>query len=582
MRLKRLFSVFMAIALILSFSITSSAESTSQDSTIIVKFKDKTSKSMQQQIHKEAKAEVLKKNKQIGFEVIKVKGKSVEKALEQYKNRADVEYAEPIIEYYALFTPNDPLYASDQYGPQIMDAEDAWDIEQGSSSVVVAVIDTGVQANHEDLQGKVIAGYDFIDNDNDPSDGNGHGTHVAGTVGAITNNGIGVAGMAPNVSIMSVRVLNNAGSGTNQGVADGITYAADNGADVINLSLGSTAPSAAVENAVNYAWNAGVVVVCAAGNAGSTSPHYPAYYTNSLAVAATDSNDNKAWFSTYGSWVDVAAPGVDIISTWNNGGYNTISGTSMAAPHTAGLAGLLASQGLSHVEIRDRIESTADPIPGTGSDWTHGRVNALAAVGGDVPGPGPDPTVVFEDDFETDKGWTSDPNGNDTATTGMWERANPESTSYSGTKQQGTTPSGSYDLVTEGSAGSSVGANDIDNGDTTIVSPTISLPAEGSLTLSFSYYLSHYSNATSADYFRLNLVRSGGSTVTIFEELGTSSDQDAVWSETSIDLSAYAGEDVQLQFEAADASSPSLVEAAVDDVKIVQSTSSTFIEQAID
>ncbi|NBI27920.1 peptidase S8 [Chengkuizengella sp. YPA3-1-1] len=574
MKLKQLFSVFMSIALILSFSLTSLAETTIEESTIIVKFKDKTSNSMKQQIHQEEKAEVLKKNKQIGFEVIKVKGKSVEKALEQYKNRADVEYAEPIIEYYALFTPNDviftpndPLYHSDQYGPQIMDAETAWGIEQGNSSVVVAVIDTGVQGDHEDLQGKVIPGYDFIDNDNDPSDEHGHGTHVAGVVGAITNNGIGVAGVAPNVTIMSVRVLNAIGAGTNQGVADGITYAADNGADVINLSLGSTSPSAAVEDAVNYAWNQGVVVVAAAGGSGSSSPNYPAYYKNSLAVAATDSNDAKASFSTYGSWVDVAAPGVDIISTWNNGGYITISGTSMAASHTAGLAALLASQGLSNVEIRNAIESTADPIPGTGSDWTHGRINAFAAVsGGDIPDP--DPTLVFEDDFETDKGWTSDPNGNDTATKGMWERANPESTSYSGLKQQGTTPSGSYDLVTGGSAGSSVGANDIDSGDTTIKSPAISLPTVGTLTLSFSYYLSHYSNATSADYFRLNLILSDGGTVTLFEEVGTSSDQDAAWSNQSLDLSAYAGEDVYLQFEAADADGSSLVEAGVDDVKI--------------
>ncbi|NDI35518.1 S8 family serine peptidase [Chengkuizengella sediminis] len=570
MNLKRFFSVFMAISLIFSFSITSSAETTSEESTIIVKFKDKTSNEMKKRIHQEEKAEVLKKNEQIGFEVIKVKGKSVEKALKQYKNRADVEYAEPIIEYYALFTPNDPLYASDQYGPQIMSAEAAWDITQGSSSVVVAVIDTGVQEDHEDLAGRVVRGYDFIDNDSNPADEHGHGTHVAGTVGAITNNGIGVAGVAPNVTIMGVRVLNASGSGTNQGVADGITYAADNGADVINLSLGSTAPSAAVEDAVNYAWNAGVVVVCAAGNAGTTSPHYPAYYENSLAVAATDSNDAKAWFSTYGSWVDVAAPGVDIISTQLGGGYVSYNGTSMASPHTAGLAALLASQGLSNVEIRDRIESTADPIPGTGSDWTHGRINAFAAVsGGDVPGPGPDPTVVFEDDFETDKGWTADPNGSDTATSGNWERANPKSTRSNGAKQLGRTTSGKFDLVTGASSqGSSADSNDVDNGVTSIQSSAISLPADGSLTLTFSYYFSHDSNASNDDFFRLNLVRSNGSVVTLFEELGTSSDQDAAWSNQSLDLSSYAGEDVHLQFEAADAGSPSLVEAGVDDVKI--------------
>ncbi|NDI35412.1 peptidase S8 [Chengkuizengella sediminis] len=573
----------MAIALILSFSITSSAETTLEESTIIVKFKDKTSKNIMQQIHQEEKAEVLKKNKQIGFEVIKVKGKSVEKALKQYKNRADVEYVEPIVEYHALFTPNDPLYSSDQYGPQIMDLEQAWEITQGSSSVVVAVLDTGVQANHEDLQGQVIPGYDFIDNDSDASDEQGHGTHVAGTVGALTNNGVGVAGVAPNVKIMAIRVLNEVGRGTNAGVADGITFAADNGADVINLSLGSTAFSAAVEDAVNYAWEKGAVIISAAGNDGVNVQNYPAAYQNSLAVAATDSNDNKWSSSNYGTWVDVAGPGVGIISTRLGGGYVSSNGTSMATPHVAGLAALLATQGLTNVEIRNVIESTAEPISGTGTYWEHGRVNAfLALSGGDVPDPDPDPTVVFEDDFETNKGWTSDPNGSDTATTGLWERANPESTSYSGTKQQGTTPSGSYDLVTEGSAGSSAGVNDIDSGVTTIQSPAISLPTNGSITLSFSYYLSHYSNANSDDFFRMNLVRSNGSAVTLFEELGTSSDQDAAWSNQSLDLSAYAGEDVHLQIEAADNGSPSLVEAGVDDVLIAQSTVSTLIEQTID
>ncbi|NDI35517.1 M14 family zinc carboxypeptidase [Chengkuizengella sediminis] len=177
--------------------------------------------------------------------------------------------------------------------------------------------------------------------------------------------------------------------------------------------------------------------------------------------------------------------------------------------------------------------------------------------------------IVFEDDFETDKGWISDPNGSDTATTGNWERANPKSTRSNGAKQLGTTTSGKFDLVTGASSrGSSADSNDIDNGVTSIQSSAISLPADGSITLSFSYYFSHDSNASNDDFFRVNLVHSNGSVVTLFEKSGTSSDQDAVWSNQSLDLSSYAGEDVHLQFEAADADSPSLVEAGVDDVKI--------------
>ncbi|WLR41229.1 M14 family zinc carboxypeptidase [Bacillus carboniphilus] len=183
---------------------------------------------------------------------------------------------------------------------------------------------------------------------------------------------------------------------------------------------------------------------------------------------------------------------------------------------------------------------------------------------------GNDGEIVFEDDFESDKGWTPNPNNNDTATTGNWERANPESTSYSGIKQQGTTPSGSYGLVTEGSAGFSVGSNDIDGGKTSIRSQEIILPSDGELTLTFAYYLGHYSNATSDDYFKVKIIKSDGSEDLLYEELGSSTDQDANWSTESFSLSEYAGQTIFLQFEAADEGSGSLVEAGVDDVKVIK------------
>ncbi|MDP5273576.1 choice-of-anchor J domain-containing protein [Chengkuizengella axinellae] len=164
----------------------------------------------------------------------------------------------------------------------------------------------------------------------------------------------------------------------------------------------------------------------------------------------------------------------------------------------------------------------------------------------------------------------------------MWERANPQSTSYSGSKQLGTTTSGSFGLVTGASAGSSVGANDIDNGNTSILSPEITLPADGNLTLTFSSYFSHYSNATSADFFSLSVIQANGNEVTLFEELGAGVDQDANWSNQTIDLSAYAGQTIQLQFEAADAAGGSLVEAGVDDVKIEQSTVNALLEPKVD
>jgi hypothetical protein len=181
-----------------------------------------------------------------------------------------------------------------------------------------------------------------------------------------------------------------------------------------------------------------------------------------------------------------------------------------------------------------------------------------------TPPPGGD---VFFDDFESNQGWTTNPNGSDTATSGQWERANPETTSYSGsTMQLGTTVSGSFDLVTEGSAGSGVGSFDIDNGVTSIRSPNISLPSSGNLTLEFSYYLAHLNNASSADFLRVSVV--GNTTQVVFEELGAGNTDAAVWASTSASLNSFAGQTVYILIEAADGGSGSLVEAGVDDVRI--------------
>ncbi|MCG8347477.1 MAG: hypothetical protein MI924_06810, partial [Chloroflexales bacterium] len=185
-----------------------------------------------------------------------------------------------------------------------------------------------------------------------------------------------------------------------------------------------------------------------------------------------------------------------------------------------------------------------------------------------TPTPPPGGDTVFADDFETNQGWTTNPNGSDTATTGQWERGNPQATDYNGPKQLGTPASGQNDLVTGRLAGSSVGAHDIDNGVTSIRSPQISLPASGNLTLSFNYYLAHFSNASSADYLRVKI--EGNTTSTVFEQLGASTNVDAAWQSASVNLNSFAGQTVTILIEAADAGSPSLVEAAVDDVQITR------------
>jgi hypothetical protein len=238
-----------------------------------------------------------------------------------------------------------------------------------------------------------VYGWDFANNDNDPrQDDYGHGSHVAGIAAAATDNGAGIAGVAFNSSIMAVKVgYTDPESGEHLArytdIAYGIMYAADNGAEVINLSLGGYGYSLGLKGAVNYAWDAGCVLVGAVGNDNKSDPFYPAAYDNVIGVSATDQNDAKAPWSNYGSHVAVAAPGSSIYSTyWNDGStYAHMSGTSMSAPHVAGLAALLFSQdgGRSNAEARSIIEGSADDLGDAGWDqyYGYGRINAYKALG---------------------------------------------------------------------------------------------------------------------------------------------------------------------------------------------------------
>lgn len=350
----------------------------SQGNEIIVQFKKGVSSSKINSFYTHSENQVISSSKQLGFQVVRITGKSTEEAVNEYRKNPNVSYVEPNYILHASFVPNDPSYKN-QYSLKKVDAEEAWNVTKGSADVLIAIVDTGVDYTHPDLEGKVVKGYDFVDKDNDPMDENMHGTHCAGIAAASTNNKIGIAGMAPNVKILAERVLDQNGSGTLANVAKGITDAVDRGAKVISLSLGGSSSSRTLKNAITYAIKKGATVVAAAGNDGSSDPSYPAYYSQVISVAATDSNDKLATFSNYGDWVDVAAPGVDIYSTVPGGGYEKLSGTSMATPLVSGIAGLLASQGKSASQIRQAIESSTD---GVGSyNIAHGRVNAFKAVG---------------------------------------------------------------------------------------------------------------------------------------------------------------------------------------------------------
>jgi thermitase len=307
--------------------------------------------------------------------------------MQDYSQHPAVLYAEPNYIAHAAVLPNDPYYSTQWALPKIQ-ADSAWDSTKGDN-VIIAIIDTGVDYNHQDLQSKVIrpGGYDFINNDSDPLDDHSHGTHCAGISAASTNNGIGVAGIGWNARILGVKVLNKDGQGDFNSITNGVKFAADNGARVISMSLGGYpsmwySPQGVMQDAVDYAFNKGCIVVAAAMNDNTSTTPYPAGCNNVVAVAATDQNDDKASFSNYGSWVDIAAPGVNIRSTVVNNNYEYYQGTSMACPYVSGTMALVVSQNpnLSNREVVDKVLNAADKIDRLNSVSNGRRLNTAKAV----------------------------------------------------------------------------------------------------------------------------------------------------------------------------------------------------------
>jgi subtilisin family serine protease len=305
----------------------------------------------------------------------------------QFLQDSDVLFAEPDYYIQAAFIPNDPLWSASnlaplgQYGPVHINAPAAWDVTTGSSSTILAIIDSGVDVTHPEFKGRLVTGHDFVDNDTTPEDLCGHGTHVAGIAAATGNNGIGIAGIDWKARIMPVRVLDNDCNGTFEDVAKGIVWSVKHGAHVINMSLGSCGPSQLLEYSTYYAYFHGVAIIAAAGNRSSfcSAVLYPAAYPRVLAVGATDQNDQRAYFSDTGAALDVVAPGMDILSTTPMKGsfllkglfmpnqYGLLDGTSMSSAFASGAAALLA--GLPQFDTPDKIyvalEQTAKAIGST-------------------------------------------------------------------------------------------------------------------------------------------------------------------------------------------------------------------------
>jgi len=315
--------------------------------------------------------------------IINVPTNKVSNLIKEVMKNNGVKYLEPNWKAYADAIPNDPEWTN-QWGPAKIQANMAWNTQKGNNTILVAIVDTGIKYTHPDLVANYVPlGYDWINNDSDPMDDQGHGTHCAGIIAASINNSIGIAGLAQ-VRIMAEKGLSRQGWGYDDELANAIIHAVNQGAKIISCSWGSSEESQLIHDAVKYATDAGALVIAAAGNSGTNTKHYPAAYPEVIAVAATDENDRLAPFSSYGDWIDIAAPGTSIYSTylWND--YLSLSGTSMACPHVAGVAALVWSQfpEMANEQVRSQLMYTADDLGTPGFDvyYGYGRVDARKAV----------------------------------------------------------------------------------------------------------------------------------------------------------------------------------------------------------
>jgi thermitase len=342
----------------------------------------------------------------IGAQVVRVSGNPAAVAARLNRSGA-VEYAEPNYILRASTTPNDPLFGQ-LYGLNAINAPQGWDMAglgtfpASGGGAKIGIVDTGIDAGHEDLAAKVVAcagvrsfGINLLGITSlldDPTvvagrcaDDNGHGTHVAGTAAALANNGRGIAGVSFDSPLAICKALDAGGSGSVAAIANCITYLSGQGAKIISLSLSSPASSQTLASVVAAATDAGALIVAAAGNGGGSAPSYPAAYPQVVSVAAIDRNNAHAPFSTANADVELAAPGVDILSTWVGGGYRLMSGTSMATPHVAGVAAIVAARNPAGgpAAWRAKLDGGADDLGPLGRDpqFGYGRVNLRRAVG---------------------------------------------------------------------------------------------------------------------------------------------------------------------------------------------------------
>jgi len=348
---------------------------------LIVKFRSVVTKQRSDELVHQANGKIASEMPALGLQVIELPANANEKAQARaFGQHSEVEFAEPDYKYKASAAPNDPSFGTEWHLSKIL-APSAWDLTQGSSSVVIAILDSGILASHEDLQNQIVPGWNFQGGNSDTSDVNGHGTMVAGVAAAATNNATGISGVGWNCKIMPLRVSDSSGVTSASMLVAALQYAADHGAKVANISFPASG-SSTVASGAQYFMSKGGVVAMSSGNTAAFDSTADNPYV--LSVSATDGNDNVASFSTTGNFIDLSAPGDGIYTTMSNGGYGYGSGTSFCAPVVAGVAALMYSvnPNLSANQVYNLIKQNADDLGPAGWDpgYGAGRVNAYRAV----------------------------------------------------------------------------------------------------------------------------------------------------------------------------------------------------------